>query len=227
MPELPEIETLSRELSAVLLGKKIESYIQNRDNLRAPIQKNIANQIENKRILKISRRGKYLLFYVDSDVLLFHLGMSGRIFLENSEFYIPKKHDHIIIRFICGALLVFSDPRRFGMIYHTQQENLLNLRPIQNLGPEPFSEEFNAEYLYKVFAKRKTVKIKPVLMENKLVVGAGNIYAQESLFRANINPERFASTLSYTGIERLIKMLKSVLLEAINAQGTTFVTLEE
>ncbi|MBR1374563.1 MAG: bifunctional DNA-formamidopyrimidine glycosylase/DNA-(apurinic or apyrimidinic site) lyase [Cardiobacteriaceae bacterium] len=216
MPELPEVETVCCAISPQLVGKNIRSVVIRAEKLRRPLDKNL-RAIENKNLCEISRRAKYLIFHFDEINLLIHLGMSGvlRICREDDEIL---RHDHLSIITEDGLDLRLNDPRRFGlaMIYpvNNPPEFLINL------GVEPLSEEFNAKYLFEI-CKTKSAKIKQVLMEQKNVVGVGNIYACEALFQAEISPLRSVKTLTKTECEKLVAAVKDRLQAGIQAGGTT------
>jgi len=220
MPELAEVETLKRYLASHIIGDKITNYTQRRNNLRYELTKDLASYLINTTIIDITRRAKYLNIYLDNGyVLTFHLGMSGRITIQ-PENYQLKKHDHIIIGFDSGAQLVFNDARRFGMVY-ISLSNQLNSQPyLETLGAEPLEDEFDTNYLLKKLLSKK-IAIKLALMDSKVVVGVGNIYAAESLFMAKINPLKLSNTLTKKEVCLLVSSVKQVLEKAIKAGGTT------
>ena len=217
MPELPEVETCKNGLSPHLTGKKVLGFQKNRPDLRWPISPEIDEQIQGQPILSISRRSKYLLFQFDSGFLVFHLGMSGSLRIEHNN-YQSKKHDHILIDFQ-DLKLVYNDPRRFGAclwIEPAWQQHKL----FKHLGPEPLSKTFGSQQLAKACQKRNS-PIKNTIMDSKVVVGVGNIYACESLFLAKIDPRTPAKQLSTEQYQRLCRQIKKVLSKAIDQGGTT------
>jgi formamidopyrimidine-DNA glycosylase len=217
MPELPEVETTRLGLEPHISGRTITRIITRIKSLRWPISTELY-QAETQRIIKISRRGKYLLLQLKQGHIIIHLGMSGCLRLVASN-ELLKKHDHVDIELDSGKLLRFNDPRRFGCILWTtdviEQHTLL-----KNLGPEPLTEDFNAAYFYHITRKCKR-NIKETIMDAKIVVGVGNIYAAEALFLANIHPLRIANTLDPYECEILVSKIKIILHHAIQRGGTT------
>lgn len=217
MPELPEVETTRRGIESYVTGKTVRSVIIRCRKLRWPIPANMTQKLAGQTFISTSRRAKYLLLNTQQGCLIIHLGMSGslRILKTNSP---AKKHDHVDIIFD-QYLLRFHDPRRFGAILWTtkdpQQHKLLNA-----LGPEPFSDQFNANYLYQLSRHRK-IAIKEFIMNSSIVAGVGNIYATEALFISKIHPRRAAGNISLKRYELLVSTIKNVLDEAIKKGGTT------
>ncbi len=219
MPELPEIETIKTGLASHIIDKIIINYEKKCKVLRQILSNNF-DILLNARILSIMRRAKYLLINLDNSfTIVIHLGMSGSFTIQPAN-YSSQKHDHVIFYLDNQQQLVFNDPRRFGMIYLLPQEKLLDQQIFKALGPEPLTEQFNAGYLASKLAKRHKI-IKNVIMDNNIVVGVGNIYASESLFRAKIHPLRPAYSLSHTEIIDLVLAIKNVLISSIAAGGTT------
>ncbi|MBI79841.1 MAG: bifunctional DNA-formamidopyrimidine glycosylase/DNA-(apurinic or apyrimidinic site) lyase [Pseudomonadota bacterium] len=217
MPELPEVEITKRGLEPSLINQIFDNIFIYQENLRWPIQKNIKSVLRNKKILSLSRRGKYLLINLENGSLIIHLGMSGSLkFL--SKHSIKLKHDHVIFRFCSGSYLTFNDPRRFGSIHFSKEPNSFWL--IKNLGVEPLSDEFNIDFLWKKCKKSKST-IKQLLMNHKVVVGVGNIYASESLFYAGINPRKIAHKISKKKLVLLITEIKTILSKAIKLGGSS------
>jgi|TARA_B110000305_G_scaffold225204_1_gene271528 formamidopyrimidine-DNA glycosylase len=216
MPELPEVETTVRAINKFSQSTLNSTKIHNR-NLRWRVVDNFELLTKNKTINKISRRAKYIIFYLDDINIILHLGMSGslRIARNNDNFFL--KHDHAEFIFD-KEKIVYNDPRRFGSIHLT--DNLEEHRLIKNLGPEPLSSDFNAQGLYKITTKSK-INIKSLLMNQKNVVGIGNIYASESLYLAKINPSRIASELSIEDCKKVTHSAKKILNSAIKVGGTT------
>lgn len=220
MPELAEVETVKSYLEKHIIGTKIIRYVQNRNNLRFPIDVKIKEKIESAEIVSVVRRAKYLLINLDNHhVIIIHLGMSGRLVVQSHE-YIVKKHDHLQLYLDNGKQLIFTDTRRFGMIYCYAMRDVQQQKFISILGPEPLELEFSGSYLYKKLLK-KSAPIKNAIMDQSIVVGVGNIYAAESLFAAKINPLKPASSLTILECEELARSIKNILQRAIKAGGTT------
>ena len=214
MPELPEVETTKTSLLP-LLDQTVLKVEVRQPSLRWPIPENIQKLVGQK-LLKLTRRSKYILAEFEQDCMLWHLGMSGsfRLCAATDEL---RKHDHLIIQFE-DIELRYHDPRRFGCILWLDQNSQSKL--IDTLGPEPLSEAFNAEYLFEKF-KKKNVAAKVAIMDNHMVVGVGNIYATESLFNVGIHPAQPASSLSFQQIEQLVIEIKRILKQAIDLGGST------
>lgn len=218
MPELPEVETTRRGIEPFVTHSVIHEVIVRRSDLRQSVSPTLSS-IEGKRVLSVRRRSKYLLFEIeDHSTVMLHLGMSGSLrVIEPEEPW--KKHDHLGITLAGGKQLRFHDPRRFGLALHFNTP--LEHHPLlKHLGPEPLEEEFNAAYLCSVCASRKAA-IKLVIMDAKALVGVGNIYASESLFRAGIRPDTPAHLISSTRLRRLTTAIKEVLAASIEQGGTT------
>lgn len=219
MPELPEVETIRRGVEPHVLGRRIATVVVRDARLRWPVPPDFAAFAAGQRITTTSRRGKYLLLHLEGgDRILIHLGMSGRL-LVLREGHALKKHDHVDLLLDDGTLLRYHDPRRFGAVLPwpaAESEHPL----MQTMGPEPFSEAFNGDYLF-AKSRGKTAAIKTFLMDGGVVVGAGNIYAAESLFRAGIRPGRAAGKVSRAECARLAGQVRQVLGEAITQGGTT------
>ncbi|AIL65854.1 Formamidopyrimidine-DNA glycosylase [Rickettsiales bacterium Ac37b] len=221
MPELPEVETVSRGLKKEILGHTIDHVIINNVKLREPIPSNLSEIIAGAQILDILRKAKYILCQLNNGyTLIFHLGMTGKLLISFNP-YIPDKHDHAIFQLSNNKNIIFNDVRRFGLITITESDKL-HLLPIFNKPIiEPLSDQFNIEYLTKKL-KNKQIPIKMALMDNSVVVGVGNIYSNEALFRAKINPRRASNTLTLEELSLLITTIKNILIEAINLGGSTF-----
>jgi len=218
MPELPEVETTCRGIAPVLEKQRIRRVVVRNPQLRWPVSPEFVRQLTGQRIRNVSRRAKYLLIELERGTVLWHLGMSGSLRV------IPagtpaKIHDHIDVELESGRLLRFNDPRRFGCALWLEgnpaEHDLLN-----HLGPEPLDDEFDAAYLC-AQAKGRKVAIKQFIMNASIVVGVGNIYASEALFRAGIRPRRAAGRIKRDELARLVKAIKQVLSEAIKVGGTT------
>ncbi len=218
MPELPEVETTRRGIEPYLSGKCLVEFKVREPRLRWPIETGIAQRIEGQRVEGVGRRGKYLLVEFLEGALLIHLGMSGSIRVL-PEFQDPGKHDHVDLVMEDGTILRYCDPRRFGAMVWSGYP-LENHKLLASLGPEPLDSRFNVEYLYQRTRKRQ-VPIKTLIMDSKVVVGVGNIYANESLFLAGIDPRRHSGRISRKRMDRLVENIKQVLDAAIKQGGTT------
>lgn len=219
MPELPEVEVICNFLYKKIRNKHINSVIVNNSHLRIPVTKEINNILKNKIIININRRSKYVICLTNSDIsLIIHLGMSGKLIYGEHSSYVQNRHDHVMFLFSDHTSIIFNDPRRFGLVIALSKQQAINF--FSNLGIEPLTDEFNAEYLQKLL-KNKKMNIKSALMDSKLIVGIGNIYASESLFRACISPLRIAQDLNYQECEKLVDEIKNTLFDAINAGGST------
>ncbi|MCF8462738.1 MAG: bifunctional DNA-formamidopyrimidine glycosylase/DNA-(apurinic or apyrimidinic site) lyase [Rickettsiaceae bacterium] len=218
MPELAEVEVIKLSLNPIINCTILEcNILQNKLRYRVPID--LAQKLSGKKIVKITRRSKYLLILLSNEyTVMIHLGMTGRVTLQNLD-YNPIKHDHIIVVFD-SFKLVYNDIRRFGYWLIVKKNELLKHSLISILGPEPLEEEFSAAYLTRKLTKLKT-NIKAALMNSKIVVGVGNIYANEALHRCKISPLRIASKLSAVELENLVKAIKSVLMESIKLGGSS------
>jgi formamidopyrimidine-DNA glycosylase len=220
MPELPEVETVTNQIRPNLIGRKFLSVKFSDKNLRYNTPKSRFDLVLNSKIEKVIRRAKYIqIFLANSNVLVLHLGMSGRIKFhqDNQE---TEKHDHIIARLDSNQDFVFNDPRRFGMFDVTNQNELLQSKYFKDLGPEALADDFNKNYLYEICQKSKT-NIKTVIMNQNIVVGVGNIYALESLFKTRIHPQTNASKLTLVQCRNLVENIKVTLLIAIEKGGSS------
>ncbi len=217
MPELPEVETTRLGLLS-LLDQSVASIVIRNPSLRWPIPANLPELLHGKTLRALTRRAKYILAHFDHGVLLLHLGMSGRIcLLANNE--PAQKHDHFDIAFNDGQVLRLRDPRRFGAVLWAgeqyEQHKLLSV-----LGPEPLDDVFTGKYLQQ-HMRTRTAAIKTTIMDSHLVVGVGNIYASESLFRAGIDPATPANRLSLKQCEKLVSEIKATLSDALKAGGSS------
>ena len=218
MPELPEVETTGRGIAPHVLDQPIVELKLYRADLRWPIPPELPEAVAGRSIRSVVRRGKYLILDFGNGVALAHLGMSGSLRIVDSGCPL-KKHDHWDLIFESGRRLRFNDPRRFGALLWESGD--WRWHPlIRQLGPEPLGDTFSADYLY-ARARGRTQAIKNFVMDSKVVVGVGNIYAAESLFKAGIHPELAAGKLSLKRTERLVDEIKKVLTAAIEAGGTT------
>jgi len=218
MPELPEVETTCRGIAPAVCARRIKSVVVREHRLRWPLPKTFAAQLEGQRILDVGRRAKYLVLTLERGALIVHLGMSGSLRVLPAETP-PQKHDHVDIVLNLGHCLRFNDPRRFGSMHFTADDPLEHAL-LRKLAPEPLGEAFHTEYLAKQTARRK-VAIKLLLMNASLVVGVGNIYASEALFRAGVRPTRPARKVKRAELDKLVPAIKTVLSDAIRAGGTT------
>ncbi len=221
MPELPEVEITRRGLLPAIVGAKVSEVTCRTKALRYPLPRGLEKTIGGLVLREIRRRGKYLLFQFDTGVLLFHLGMSGSLRVVDKS-CAPQKHDHVDIAFHNKAgdkILRLRDPRRFGALLwiegDPEQHSLL-----APLGIEPLDAGFTPEWLYQQTRGLKAA-IKVTLMDSHRIVGVGNIYASESLFRAGIDPRRAAGRISRQRIERLVPAIKETLNQAIKAGGSS------
>lgn len=218
MPELPEVETTRLGITPHILGHKIIDVVIRQRKLRWPIPRGLAQKLQGQTIQAVERRAKYLLLKIETGTLILHLGMSGslRILPANTP---AEKHDHFDLVFNNGLCLRLTDPRRFGAVLWSK-EPVEQHKLIQHLGPEPLSEAFNANDLYSKSRGRK-VSVKQFIMDGKVVVGVGNIYASEALFLAGIHPKKAAGKISAVRYELLVSSIKKVLAAAIEQGGTT------
>lgn len=228
MPELPEVETVRRGLEPALVGRRIARVHLARKDLRVPFPPRFAKRLEGRRIEGLRRRAKYLLAELDSgETLVIHLGMSGRLTIENgalAEFHNARKnldaHDHVLIILEGGRRLVFNDPRRFGLMTLVPTTEIETDKLFRKLGIEPLNGALDDKSLLARFAKRRT-SLKAALIDQSVIAGVGNIYASEALHRARLSPRRLASTLKPEGARRLSTAVKAVLAEAVEAGGST------
>ncbi len=222
MPELPEVETTLRGIAPHINGQTVASVAVRQPKLRFPVTPDLAEILSGQTVQSCTRRAKYLLIHFPAGLLLVHLGMSGslRIFTNgDARIGFPEKHDHLDIVFANGTVLRYHDPRRFGMVLWfagaAEHHPLLAA-----LGPEPLDDAFDAAYLYgKLRTQKRAVKLS--LMDNAVVVGVGNIYANESLFKAGISPKRPACKVSKKECAKLVETIRAVLQRAIATGGST------
>lgn len=217
MPELPEVEVCRRGIEPHILNHSINKVVVRNAKLRWPIPADV-QQLVGQQIIKVERRAKYLLLRFKTGTLVLHLGMSGTIRVIDQTVSVVK-HDHFELNFVNGTVLRLNDPRRFGAVLwfeqHQDKQGLLS-----KLGPEPLTSDFSYDYLFEK-AKNKKVAIKTFLMNSHIVVGVGNIYANEALFLAGILPTASAGSISKTRYNRLTDIIKKVLGAAIEQGGTT------
>ena len=217
MPELPEVETTRRGLAPHVEGKHVRAVLLRRPDLRWPIPAEISRELPGQRIDAVRRRAKYLLLDTAAGSALLHLGMSGSLRVLPGKTP-PTTHDHVDLQLSSGRVLRFNDPRRFGCLLWQAPGQTHEL--LRGLGPEPLDEEFDGDYLFELARGRK-VPVKSFLMDQRIVVGVGNIYAAESLFRAGISPLREAGRVSRERYALLADAVKDILAHAIARGGTT------
>jgi formamidopyrimidine-DNA glycosylase len=219
MPELPEVETTCRGIEPHVSGVEIREVIVRRRDLRQPVSQSI-HQLEGRTITCVSRRSKYILLGVDDgSTMVIHLGMSGslRVIAPADDW---RKHDHVGITLANDRQLRFHDPRRFGLVLHLTEVDPMSHPLLRDLGPEPLEDQFTVEHLKTVCGKRSAA-IKLVIMDAKNVVGVGNIYASEALFRAGIRPATPANKVTKPRLAKLVTAIRDVLADSIREGGTT------
>ena len=205
MPELPEVETTKNAILP-FKGKTLQRVIVNNPSLRWPVDEKAINKIKDVKILSISRRAKYIFLNLDEMTIIIHLGMTGTFRIQKIGSNETRKHDHVVFEF-SKEVIIFNDPRRFGSLHVSKepQDHFL----IKHLGPEPLEDNFNSEYLYKKI-KKAGVSAKSFLMNQKNVVGIGNIYACEILFSSGISPRRKIKYLNKSQCEEIVKNLSLI-----------------
>ena len=242
MPELPEVETVMRGLETVLTGQRIREVRLARSNLRFPFPPDFVERIEGRLVLRLKRRAKYILAFLEGgEVLILHLGMSGRFTIVDArgrmtglgEFYdesaAPESgsgpHDHVVFTREDGLRVIYTDPRRFGLMDLVGEAGLAEHRLLAAIGVEPLGNEFDAAYLAEAFRGKKA-PLKAALLDQTLIAGLGNIYVCEALHRSGLSPKRKAGSLVKKNaydprLEELVRHIRAVLLEAIAAGGST------
>ncbi len=218
MPELPEVETTRRDIMSAVVGRRIAAVTVYDRRLRWPVPPDLPRILADRRVLALDRRSKYLLFRFDAGTMIVHFGMTGslRILAEAP----PRRpHDHIDWVLDDGSTLRYHDPRRFGSVLWTTDDPQ-NHPLLRDLGPEPLEAGFDGMHLWKA-ARNRSVAIKSLLMDSQVVVGVGNIYANEALFRAGIRPSRPAHRVSRIRMAKLADAVRGVLGEAIAHGGST------
>jgi formamidopyrimidine-DNA glycosylase len=221
MPELPEVETVARGLRATLEGHSIVKVQQNRDDLRIPFPTDLPRRLEGRRVVHIGRRAKYLLLTLDDgQILIVHLGMSGRFIIRHDPSLPLLAHDHLVLTADDETVYVLNDPRRFGLVALVAADRLDEHRLFAGLGPEPLGNAFNGKSLAKAFTGKKT-PVKAALLDQRVVAGLGNIYVCEALFRSGISPLRLAGTIRGAQTELLVRSIRQVLELAIAAGGSS------
>jgi len=218
MPELPEVETTRRGIEPHLKGQRVKSVTVRQPKLRWPVTENLNDILAGQRMSVVKRRGKYLLLSFDTGHLLIHLGMSGNLRVLE-KYSAPAKHDHVDLDFTDGPCLRFTDPRRFGAVLWIDGE--VDQHPLlAKLGPEPLSDEFDAQYLFKR-SRNRNMPIKTFIMDQAIVVGVGNIYANEALHIAGIRPDRKAGSISQKRYIKFTDAIVETLSSAIEQGGSS------
>ncbi len=221
MPELPEVETVKRGLEPNIRNKAIIAAYTGPKRLRVEYPAGLVKILKKQKVIGLKRRSKYILIELSGGkVLVVHLGMSGKLLYLKKP---PKEyglHDHFYATFDDGSQIVFNDPRRFGLITLVEGRGLEKHKLFCELGPEPLEEGFDGKYLHTAL-KGRAQAIKQAIMDAHNLVGVGNIYASEALFRSNINPTKAAGKISAVKLEELAENIKTVLLEAIESGGST------
>jgi formamidopyrimidine-DNA glycosylase len=241
MPELPEVETVKRGLEPVLLGRRIKSVILRRENLRFPFPEGFTRRLLNARVEALSRRAKYILIDFDNgETLIAHLGMTGRFTAYNAkgasnlgEFYFETgagekadgPHDHVVFELDDSSKIIYSDPRRFGMMDLARTSHLHDHKLLKGLGIEPLGNELSTQYLIARF-RGKSAPLKAALLDQRIIAGLGNIYVCEALHRSGLKPQRKAGSLVKAKghdprLDELVRHIRDILNEAIRAGGST------
>ncbi len=222
MPELPEVETVCRALQKSIAGQDIASVTLHREGLRTPFPKDLKQRLEGQKIVRVDRRAKYILMHLaDGDILVLHLGMSGRILIHPvGRHQAAEKHDHMVIVTGRGTQMIFNDPRRFGMAFTVRSGAMADHPAFRDLGPEPLDKKFSGTVLAAAFAGRKT-SVKAALLDQHTVAGIGNIYACEALFDSRIDPQKMAAAVPEAEMKPLAAAIKKVLRKAIDSGGST------
>lgn len=221
MPELPEVETVCRGLAQHITGHTITKVTARRRNLRIPLPDFFEEALTGRKITTVTRRAKYVLIHCDDDsILVIHLGMSGSLVLYDKLPDSFRKHDHVIFEFSPYRLMAFHDPRRFGLMTLTTSKTIEKDRLFSSLGNEPLDKKIDGDHLFIILQGSK-VPVKSVIMDQGRIVGVGNIYACEALFRAGIHPSRPANKVTKKEASLLMNSIKQVLNEAIESGGST------
>ena len=233
MPELPEVEVVRRSLQSFIIGLKIKKASVFDRKLRYKINKDLSKNIKNQKITSIERRSKFLQIHLENQsIILIHLGMTGKIFLIDSNkkkilktsFYyenvISKKHNHLSIQFNNNIKLIYNDVRKFGFVKLLSKRKLNNNKHLNLLGPEPLKEEFNTKYFKKKINLKKN-NVKNLLMDQKIIAGLGNIYVNEILHLSSINPRKLSKHLNSSQVHKIVRNTKKILTEAILFGGSS------
>jgi len=230
MPELPEVETVRHGMESAICGKVLVSVQIRRYDLRVNVSSDFGQRMSQKNIKTLERRGKYIIFEFENEpdeVAILHLGMSGRVRIyapDEAAFYQTRTHDHIILNMEDGTLLVYEDPRRFGMFYLSKVngdgKGWADISPFSTMGPEPLEDTWDGSVLYNS-VKGRSASIKSLLLNQSIVAGLGNIYVCEALHIAGVNPEQRGKELVKAKCDALAKAVKEVLIKAIEAGGSS------
>ncbi|MEM7662314.1 MAG: bifunctional DNA-formamidopyrimidine glycosylase/DNA-(apurinic or apyrimidinic site) lyase [Pseudomonadota bacterium] len=228
MPELPEVETVRRGLAPAMQGRKILRVEVRRPDLRFPFPSRFAERLEGATVDLLGRKAKFLTANMSSgETLVMHLGMTGRFTINDTatatfqhETGNDPKHDHVVFHFQDGISVTYNDPRRFGFMELWSTDSFDQYPRLRDLGPEPLSNSFNADYLSAALSGKQT-PIKAALLDQAVVAGLGNIYVCEALHRAGVSPRRRASTIGKKRCERLVPAINSIIAEAIDAGGSS------
>ena len=217
MPELPEVETTVRGIATHLIGRRVEELIVRQPRLRWPIPQALRRALPGQKIENVERRAKYILAHTTAGSALMHLGMSGSLRILRADTP-PGAHDHVDWRLSSGRILRYTDPRRFGCLLWQKPGSVHPL--LVGLGPEPLGEDFDGDYLWEK-SRGRSAPVKTFLMDQRIVVGVGNIYAAEALFAASIHPNRAAGSVSRARYAKLADEVRRILAHAIARGGTT------
>jgi formamidopyrimidine-DNA glycosylase len=219
MPELPEVEIVKNFLSKSIVGKTVSQVVVFNHKLRYHIPEEIEN-IVGLNVVQLKRRAKYIQIFLSNDqILVIHLGMSGRVLIYDHN-YVPEKHDHIIFYVNSNVAVVYNDPRKFGFIDLINLADLSQYKFFRALGVEPLTDDFNFDLLYKILSNSK-LGIKKLLMDSSFIVGIGNIYASEILFKTKIHPMQISSEVPKSMIPELLLNIKEILHNAIHMGGSS------
>lgn len=223
MPELPEVETVKEGLKRKILGRKIVDCQVRWDNIiEYPDKDKFIKEITNKTIKDITRRGKFIIFLLDDYYLISHLRMEGKYFIKKEK-EILSRHDHVIFKLDNGCELRYNDTRKFGTMHLVKKEDIVNT-PVNKLGMEPWDELLTVDYLKEKFKRKKAIKT--LLLDQEIIAGIGNIYANEILFLARIHPEKQGCTLTDKELLDIIKYTREIMDRAIKLGGTTVHTYQ-
>jgi formamidopyrimidine-DNA glycosylase len=222
MPELPEVEVICRGLSLLILGDTIENSLVKCAKLRNNLAENLSEVIKNRKIISITRKAKYILINLSGNItLIVHLGMTGSLVVHDLVRSSYNKHEHVIFHLGSKRELIYQDIRKFGLITFCKTSEIDDNHLFLKNGAEPLTKEFDEKYLSGRLNSR-SIAIKQALMDNLIVVGVGNIYACEILFKSGINPFRVSASISSDEVTKLVKNTKLILHEAIIAGGSSF-----
>lgn len=222
MPELPEVETIRKELVQLVQGRKIkEVLVLDSAPLKGFSSSHFCEALKEREVKEVKRRGKILLFHIPPYFLLIHLKLTGRLLFYEKKLEKFPPFTCVVSLFSSGESLVFTDKRKFGYMKLVGEEEVLQAPEIASLGPEPLEEKFTFEDFLKALSRKRKGKIKSILMEQKVISGLGNIYAAEVLFFAGIHPERELSTLSWKELRKIYEGIREILPQAILRKGSS------